>query len=196
LLRGLVAHGDRDAMVQLAEALEQCGELAEAERLWACMVEENVYRSSAVFGLSGFLAKHAPNRGERIVRRLADEGDEEAMWCYSLYFVDRDHPAQRDKWVRRAAEHGHNLALSETARRLLETETAENFERWARQAVITHPIYSGPVFAVFHELVRLLERTGRREEVDRLWAYGVESDGSTGRPWDISALFLEKFNVS
>lgn len=191
LLRRLVAHGDRDAMVDLAEALERCGELAEAERLWILMVEENVYRSHAVFELSTFLAKHAPERGERIVRRLAEGGDEEAMWCYSLDFVDRGNPAQRDEWVHRAAAHGHGLALSEASRRLVETETAENFEKWARHTVVAHAGHSGGVFNVFHQLARLLERTGRGEEAERLRTHGLEPDGSTGRPWDISALFLE-----
>jgi TPR repeat protein len=191
LLRRLVAHGDREAMEQLAEAFEQCGEVAEAERLWIFMVEENVYRSHAVYRLSTFLAKHAPVRGERIVRRLAEGGDEEAMWCYSLYFVDRDNPTQRDEWVRRAAEHGHGLALNTVGRRLVETATAENFEKWARHTVLAHAGHSGNVFAVFHELADLLERVGRSEEAERMRTHGLEPDGSAGRPWDISVLFLE-----
>lgn len=183
LLAELAQQGDREMTVKLAETLEQCGRLLEAEELRLRMVETGAYGSGAVFELAWYYQQHDPDRGRQVMRRLADSQDAEAAWCNSLHFAgERGSPEERD-WVWRAASLGHMLAIRELSYRLQE-ETSEAYERWVRNNVPTHGDHAGNLFGLLYSLVDVLKRTGRAHEADLLHRYGLEPDGSTTLPWD------------
>lgn len=134
LLRAAAARGVPEAMVELAHAHRDRGELDEAESWYRHAVERGHSEVAANIGNIRY-ARGDWADAVTWYRWAIDRGDTSALYNLGKLHYERGSPAEAESWLRRAVDSGNLPALNALGVVLFELGRADEAAFWLRRAV-------------------------------------------------------------
>jgi len=129
---GVTEQPDGGLLLGLAQA--GAGQREEAKQTYAAAARAGDPRAAHKLGMLYDQDRDIP-RSIAWYERAADGGEASAMFSLGLIFAGRD-PALADRWMRQAAEHGHQKAPYELAMFAAEAGRAADMRAWLQKALM------------------------------------------------------------